>query len=132
MYPCQTALASESLPLRATSQNSPPHSCASSPFGTTFRSRCYAEGLSKAIVTGYVGAKDGLASERTYIFQTLPNGLMQGIIDEIFLRFDLTGILRAGAIVAGLMVTTVGYLVDSFSQHLSSRKGTNAKNHRPF
>ena len=30
-----------------------------------FYSRCYFEGISKAFVSGYVGARDGLASERT-------------------------------------------------------------------
>ncbi|HEX2508067.1 MAG TPA: glycosyltransferase family 2 protein [Miltoncostaeaceae bacterium] len=39
-----------------------------------FRSRCWSEGLSKAVMTGRVGSDDGLASERTYVTRTLPSG----------------------------------------------------------
>ncbi len=74
-----------------------------------FRSRCYAEGHSKAVVSGYVGAKDGLASERSYIRRTLPQGIVHGISDA-FVHHDMGGLLRAGTIVAGLAVTTWGYL----------------------
>jgi len=90
--------------------------------------RCYSEGLSKAIVARYVGAKDGLASERTYIFRTLPSGVVHGVID-VSLHLDPTGFLRSGTIVAGLIVTTVGYLVGTFSQRLGSRKRTDAKHY---
>jgi GT2 family glycosyltransferase len=79
-----------------------------------FRSRCYAEGLSKAVVARYVGAKDGLASERSYILHTLPVGVLRGIRDGIFHR-DMAGFLRAGAIIAGLLITTAGYITGTFS-----------------
>ncbi len=82
-----------------------------------FRSRCYAEGLSKAVVTRYVGAKDSLASERTYTLRTLPSGVLRNIKSSI-LHHNLAGFQRAGAIIAGLMITTVGYLVGTFSQRL--------------
>ncbi len=75
-----------------------------------FRSRCNAEGLSKALVTRYVGAKDGLASERAYTLRTLPRGVIRGLMDG-FLRLDLVGFLRAGAIISGLMMTMAGYQV---------------------
>ena len=81
-----------------------------------FRSRCYAEGLSKAIVARYVGAKDGLASERTYILRTLPKGIVQHLAD-VLLRNDVTGLARAGAIVLGLALTIAGYLVGSTMVH---------------
>ncbi len=74
-----------------------------------FRSRCYAEGLSKAVVSRLVGTGEGLASERSYAFRTLPRGALQGIGDGLFHR-DPAGLARAGAIVAGLAVTTSGYL----------------------
>jgi len=77
-----------------------------------FRSRCYAEGLSKAAVARYVGTKDGLASERTYILQTLPRGIVRGLIDALQ-RDDLTGLARAGVIMFGLAVTIAGYVVGS-------------------
>ena len=89
-----------------------------------FRSRCYAEGLSKAAVTRYVGVKDGLASERAYTLLTLPKGVARGLMDGLF-RLDLAGFLRAGAIIAGLMTTTIGYLVESISQYVVIRNEMN-------
>jgi glycosyltransferase involved in cell wall biosynthesis len=75
-----------------------------------FYLRCYAEGLSKAIVAQYVGIKDGLAVEYTYTCRTLPRGVMRGLTDALFHR-DPTGLVRAGAIVVGFVVTMTGYLV---------------------
>ncbi|MFL5663376.1 MAG: glycosyltransferase family 2 protein [Ktedonobacteraceae bacterium] len=83
-----------------------------------FYSRCYVEGLAKTAIARHVGAKDGLASERTYTFRTLPLGIARGLSSAL-LRHDLTGLLRAGAIVSGLAVTTAGYLVGS----ILSRRG---------
>jgi hypothetical protein len=86
-----------------------------------FCSRCYVEGLAKADVTRYVGAKDGLAAERTYTLRTLPKGIVHGMADAL-LHHDLAGLARAGAIVAGLVVTIVGYIVESiFSQLVRAR-----------
>ncbi|HWI75323.1 MAG TPA: hypothetical protein VNT55_25405, partial [Baekduia sp.] len=73
-----------------------------------FRRRCWAEGLSKALVTDSVGHDQGLASERTYATRTLPLGVLRGIRDA--LRGDLSGLRRAGAIVAGLGITTAGFV----------------------
>jgi len=84
-----------------------------------FRSRCYAEGLSKALVARYVGAKDGLASERAYTFRMLPLGVARGIRDGL-LRLDPAGFARAGTIIAGLFVTTAGYLVGTLLSSFSS------------
>jgi GT2 family glycosyltransferase len=72
-----------------------------------YRSRCYAEGLSKAMVTRSVGAGDGLSSERHYTASTLPRGVARGLADT--LRGDSTGLGRASAIVAGLATVTAGY-----------------------
>jgi GT2 family glycosyltransferase len=74
-----------------------------------FRARCYAEGLSKALVAHAVGARDGLASERTYTVRTLPRAVGRGVADS--LRGDPSALLRAGAIMAGLALTTAGYLM---------------------
>ena len=76
-----------------------------------FRSRCYAEGLSKALVTQSVGSRDGLASERAHALKTLPLGALRGVGEA--LRGDLAGLGRAGAIVVGLAWTTWGYVVGS-------------------
>lgn len=86
-----------------------------------FRARCYAEGQSKAQVAEFVGATDGLASERTYTLRTLPRGVGRGIADATG-RADWTGILRAGAIVAGLGFTTAGYLQGIVSRQLMTLK----------
>lgn len=72
-----------------------------------FRSRCFAEGLSKAQVAASVGVADGLSSERRFAYQTLPRGLGRGLLDTV--RGDLWGLGRASAIVAGLSAATVGY-----------------------
>jgi hypothetical protein len=72
-----------------------------------FTSRCYAEGLSKARVSGLVGSDDGLSSERGYVTSTLPRGVLAGVADS--LRGDFAGLSRAGAIVLGLAVTVAGY-----------------------
>lgn len=74
-----------------------------------FVSRCYAEGLSKALVTKLVG-QAGLSSETSYTLKTLPQGVWQGVKDAIF-YLDPSGIGRAAAILAGLGVTTMGYAV---------------------
>ncbi len=72
-----------------------------------FRSRCYSEGLSKALVAGCAGPGDALASEWTYTLRTLPLGVAHGLGRA--LRGDIGGLGRAAAIVAGLTITTVGY-----------------------
>jgi GT2 family glycosyltransferase len=98
-----------------------------------FCERCYAEGLSKAVVTRYVGVKDSLASERTYTLRTLPNAIVRNLIDVLF-RADLTGLLRAGAIVVGLAVTVIGYFMGSiFSEVARPRNilGREIKNGGP-
>ncbi|MGY1733360.1 glycosyltransferase family 2 protein [Geodermatophilus sp. SYSU D01045] len=74
-----------------------------------FRSRCYAEGLSKAVVTRSVGAGDGLSAERSYVARTLGRGMARGLGEA--LRGDGAGLARTGAIAAGLLATTAGYAV---------------------
>jgi GT2 family glycosyltransferase len=73
-----------------------------------FRSRCYAEGLSKARVSALAGAADALSSERTYATRTLPRGVVRGLGDAR--RGDPHGLARASAIVAGLAMTAAGYV----------------------
>jgi glucosyl-dolichyl phosphate glucuronosyltransferase len=89
-----------------------------------YRSRCYAEGLSKAMVTRSVGASDGLSSERQYTTKTLPRGVVRGFGDA--LRGDAAGVGRAGAIIAGLATVTAGYAVGVLSGgggHRDGREG---------
>jgi glycosyltransferase involved in cell wall biosynthesis len=77
-----------------------------------FRARCHAEGLSKARLAYQLGAADSLSSERTYVSRTLPTGVLRGLRDALLGR-DPNGLRRACAIVAGLTLTTAGYLVGS-------------------
>jgi glycosyltransferase involved in cell wall biosynthesis len=73
-----------------------------------FLSRCAAEGRSKAILSGLVGAGPGLAAERMYVRRTLPLGVVHGLRDT--LRGDVAGLARAGMLVAGLLTTARGYI----------------------
>lgn len=72
-----------------------------------FRTRAFCEGISKALVAGQVGQRDGLAAERSYVSQALPLGVLRGLADA--LRGDAAGLGRAAAIVAGLGITVFGY-----------------------
>lgn len=83
-----------------------------------FRSRCYSEGLSKAILRRLFGGR-ALSSERTYVTRTLPRGVLRGFGQA--LRGDLSGARRAGAIVAGLVFTTTGFVVGSVRQARASK-----------
>jgi glucosyl-dolichyl phosphate glucuronosyltransferase len=74
-----------------------------------FVSRCFDEGLGKAVMARLVGARDGLSSERDYALRTLPKGIVESICDTAFKR-DPYALTRAIAIVAGGGATLGGYL----------------------
>ncbi|MBT2526810.1 glycosyltransferase family 2 protein [Streptomyces sp. ISL-99] len=76
-----------------------------------FRTRAYAEGLSKALVTRSVGAARGLESERRYTTRVLPAGVARGLRDAALGRPGGAG--RAGAIVAGVAAAASGYVLGS-------------------
>ncbi|EST21999.1 glycosyltransferase [Streptomyces roseochromogenus] len=76
-----------------------------------FRTRTYAEGLSKALVARSVGAGQGLRSERRYTTRVLPAGVVRGLRDALLARPGGAG--RAGAIVAGVLTAAGGYVVGS-------------------
>jgi glucosyl-dolichyl phosphate glucuronosyltransferase len=78
-----------------------------------FLTRCYAEGLSKAVVSKRVGMADGLSAERRQALATLPAGVARNLVAA--LRGDLAGFGRAGAIVAGLLATAAGYAAGRFT-----------------
>jgi glucosyl-dolichyl phosphate glucuronosyltransferase len=89
-----------------------------------FWSRCYAEGLSKAVVTASVGTHHGLSTERSYTARTLPMGVADGVREA--LRGDPTGLGRAGAIVSGLAATVAGYATGSVTRFVR-RPATSAR-----
>ena len=75
-----------------------------------FRKRCAAEGRSKAVLSGLVGSRAGLRTERTYVRRTLPIGFLRGFGEA--LRGDPAGLARSGALVVGLLTTTTGYATE--------------------
>ncbi|MGV9315145.1 glycosyltransferase family 2 protein [Streptomyces sp. NPDC003691] len=82
-----------------------------------FRTRTYAEGLSKALVARSVGAGKGLESERAYTTRVLPAGVVRGLRDAA--RGRPGGAGRAGAIVAGVAAAAGGYALGT----LRARRG---------
>ena len=85
-------------------------------------SRCYSEGIAKSVMTRYVGQKDGLSSERSYVFHTLPKGIIDNLL-AAFSQHDATKLVRAAAIITGLMITAMGYFIGSISLWIAqSRK----------
>ena len=86
-----------------------------------FRTRCYFEGRSKAVISWLVGARDGLASERAYTFSTLPRGILRGFSDAL-LRQDVYGLGRSAAIAFGLAATAAGYLSGKLSVAEAARE----------
>lgn len=86
-----------------------------------FRSRCYSEGLSKALISRFVGTRNSTHSERIYTLSVLPRGVFKGLADVF--HGDFSGPLRSLAIVTGLFVTTLGFIAGNLSKTLV---GTNA------
>jgi hypothetical protein len=74
-----------------------------------FLERCFAEGLSKALVVQLVGQQSGLSSERAYTFRVLPLGVLRGLRAGVYGHPG--GFGRALAIVTGLAATTLGYVL---------------------
>jgi len=77
-----------------------------------FRSRCFAEGVSKARLARVVGPGPGLSTERSYVARTLPSGIVRYVTSSLSGR-ESAGITRAAAIAAGLAVTAAGYASES-------------------
>jgi glycosyltransferase involved in cell wall biosynthesis len=84
-----------------------------------FRSRCWAEGLSKAHMTRSVGIAAGLTTECRYTAVTLPAGVLRGLQRGV--RGDWAGLLRAGAIIVGFVYTALGYSF-GFVQQIARRR----------
>ena len=80
-----------------------------------FRSRCYAEGRSKARLTRLVGSDDALSTERTYVSRALPLGFATGMWDAIG-HGDAYGLCRAGALIAGFGFVSMGYMRELVSR----------------
>ncbi|WP_420032840.1 glycosyltransferase [Streptomyces sp. cg28] len=83
-----------------------------------FRTRTYAEGLSKALVARSVGADKGLETERAYTGRVLPAGVARGVRDVVLGRAG--GARRAGAILAGVAAAAGGYVLGSLRARCGS------------
>jgi GT2 family glycosyltransferase len=81
-----------------------------------FRRRCYAEGLSKARISALVGTESALESERAYILRTLPRAIWRDLRDR-----DTRP--RVAVTVAGVAITTFGYLRGHAGTHASRAAG---------
>ena len=100
------------------------------------RSRCYAEGLSKAVVARLAGPDRVLASERAYARSAVPRGIWRSLADAA--HGKLAGALAALALVVAVAVTATGYLVGTITGRgssadftlVSSTPGTAANDHR--
>lgn len=78
-----------------------------------FRSRCWAEGVSKARVRARAATKDALGAERTYVTKVLPRAVLHALAER--------GVRRALAVPAGLAFTAAGYLVARLGAHRAIR-----------
>ena len=74
-----------------------------------FRRRCYAEGVSKAQVARLTSADKALATERTYVRTVLPRAVGTSLRSAVRRRSPVAA-GTAGAVIAGLTFTGVGYL----------------------
>ncbi|MGN6577432.1 MAG: glycosyltransferase, partial [Nocardioides sp.] len=74
-----------------------------------FRRRCWSEGRSKAVVRSLSDPRAGLSTERRYVRRALPAGLGHHLATAVR-EGEGAAALRASAILAGLTITTAGYL----------------------
>ncbi len=86
-----------------------------------FWSRCYGEGLSKAQISQFTGVQSGLSSEGRYVVRVLPPGVLRRIGDALIRRKGAE-LMQAVAIVLGLTLTAVGFLMGIISTRLARRK----------
>ena len=89
-----------------------------------FCSRCYCEGVSKAKISRCIGVKTGLSTERFYVSRTLSWGVLRSINQAIF-HLELSGLLQVGAIVAGLALTILGFMVGMLTYNVQQDQENN-------
>jgi glycosyltransferase involved in cell wall biosynthesis len=85
-----------------------------------FRSRCFAEGITKSLLSSISGSQIALAVEWGYTSLVLPRGVLHGLA-EAFSGRDRAGLARAGAIIAGFLFTGLGYLFGKITRLLGIR-----------
>ena len=75
-----------------------------------FWTRCLNEGRSKAIVARLTGRGDALSTERAYASRALPQGIARALADVARGPARGAALARAALIVAGLVITAIGYV----------------------
>jgi GT2 family glycosyltransferase len=73
-----------------------------------FMSRCYSEGLSKGVLSGRVGRRAGLASEKAYVRGVLPGAALGPLADALRTRKP-SPLSRTFVTALGLAAATSGY-----------------------
>ncbi|HET9499737.1 MAG TPA: glycosyltransferase [Marmoricola sp.] len=79
-----------------------------------FWRRCWAEGRSKARMSGMVDRLDALASERVYVRQVLTRSIGRNLAQALG-GADTFALSRAGAITAGVVITSAGFAAGKVS-----------------
>jgi len=74
-----------------------------------YRSRCYAEGLSKAVVRGLAGPEWIMSSEKSYLWSIIPRAIGRNLGEALSGQPD--GIARAMALAVGVLTTGIGYAI---------------------
>lgn len=87
-----------------------------------FCSRCYSEGLSKALVAREVGKRDALSSEKSYVTRILPVGIARGLVQVVALRNPSAGLGQIITIIAGIIITSFGYMQGTLTLGLVNRR----------
>ena len=72
-----------------------------------FLRRTYLEGRGKVEMARLLGRQEKLQSERDYLRRTLPSGISSGVWAAVR-HGEMSGLLRAGAIIAGILAAGVG------------------------
>jgi hypothetical protein len=72
-----------------------------------YRSRCYSEGLSKAVVRGLVGLEWRMSSQKPYLRSIIPRAIGRNLGKA--LRGEPIGIAGLVALAVGVVMTGIGY-----------------------
>ncbi|MGV0716363.1 glycosyltransferase [Mycolicibacterium sp. XJ662] len=93
-----------------------------------YRARCFAEGLSKAKMGSTTPASQALSTERRYLTSTLPFAFLR-YVGQAF-RGHPSALSSAFALIAGVMITGLGYTVGYAQRAVAKATATDAKRSR--
>ena len=81
-----------------------------------FVSRCYGEGLSKAVIRALCD-EEATEAERRYAARTLPAGVRRELRSALAFRDPLASVARVGALIGGLAVAGAGFVRGRLGTH---------------